>query len=52
MGENTKLKIADHQVWRRLAAAQEWTCAGCGRKLDAGASAVVYAAPPEGGPAE
>lgn len=52
MGKKEKFRIADDRLRRRLAAAQEWACAGCGADLVAGAVTVVHAAPSEGGPAD
>ena len=50
--ENQKLRIADDQVRGGLADAQEWTCGTCGAELVAGAAAIVYASPSDGGPAD
>ena len=52
MSENEQFKVADDRVRGTLAVAQEWNCAVCGRQLVAGAIAVAFAAPPDGGPAE
>ena len=52
MDENQKLRIADDQVRGGLADVQEWTCGTCGAELVAGAAAIVYASPSDGGPAD
>ena len=52
MSEHEQFRVADDRVRGTLAVAQEWNCAGCGRQLVAGAIAVAFAAPPDGGPAE
>ena len=50
--EEEKFRIADDRLRSKLAVAQEWTCAGCGADLVAGAVTVVYAAPSESEPAD
>ncbi len=51
-GKEETFRIADDQVRGDLVVAQKWACGACGADLVAGATTIVYASPPGGGPVD